>query len=403
MTAEARMPVLDQIRGVALFGILLVNVQSYTLFLLLTPTQVYALGIDTPSVYPTVQFLVSVLVQGQFFTLYSFLFGLGFHLILQKCERLGLEPRRVMRRRLESLLVLGLFHGCFLWFGDILHRYALLGFSLFYFHRQSTRTLVRWIVGLVLAFLAFQVALLLWFPRDVSPGSPFLPRLVSRIVTTWQHGSVTEVLSFQMPSFIWVWLNSAMNGLPDLVHIEIMFLLGILAGRRRLLQNVDAVRPIVRRVVAWIAAPGLILKGLSQFYLIDEGIFSGGEGVWIRTVCEFLAIPLVAIVYLWALTELFLRVRLRLFDWIGHAGRLALTNYLGQTLICMVLFYGCGFGLSGRLTLIETLAVACLIYAFQVVFSTLWVRYVGIGPCEAYWRKWTYAKQDPQSPLSRLG
>jgi uncharacterized protein len=226
---------------------------------------------------------------------------------------------------------------------------------------------------------------------------------IGRLVERWQHGTVADVLSFQTSSFFVVWLVAATAALPSLVHFEMMFLLGLLAGRHRLFQDVDAVRPILRRVVAWIAAPALILKGLSQGYLLDETLLSGSEGAWLGGVCEFLAIPLLAIVYLWALTELFLRVRLRLFDWIGHGGRLALTNYLGQTLICMVLFYGYGFGLSGRLTLIETLAVAALIYAVQVVYSTLWVRYVGIGPCEAYWRKLSYRKPGLAAVPSRPG
>lgn len=389
MTPAGRLETVDRIRGVALFGILLFNIQTYALFAFLTPPQVYDLGLDRPSLYPYVQFLVQVLVKGQFYTIYSFLFGFSFYLILQKSQRLGLDANVVFKRRLWMLLLFGLLHGLVFWFGDVLHKYALLGFTLLYFNRKSAAVVVRWMAALAAGVVVFNVLKAVFTPEQTAPD-PAMEKVIMQVVDTWQHGSVVEVWQLQKLGVAMLWVKSAMGGLATLVHFEIMFLLGLLAGRQQVFSRIAEMAPAWNRAMVWMVPSALIVKGIGASALLNSAWFPGKYGELFRVLNEFIGTPLLALVYLWALSVLFEGRSSRVLTWIGNAGRLGLTNYLAQTLICMVLFYGYAFGLSGQLTLSQALAVAVPIYACQVAFSNIWLRLYRVGPIERLWQRLTY-------------
>ena len=395
----SRIHTIDSIRGLALLGILVINIQTYALYLLLRPEQVYQLGLDHPATYAPTQFLMHLFVQGQFYTIYSFLFGLGFYLMMQKNTRLGLNGNRLFARRLWWLLLIGLIHGLLFWFGDILHNYALLGFTLLYFNKKKVATIAKWIVGLFLLGILLQVGKAILFP--VTPASleasyKELDPVVMQVVQTWQKGSFLQVMNLQKLGVLLLHVMGIESGMAGYIHYEIMFLLGLVAGRTAFFNRISVFKPKLVKSALFIVLPAFLLKGLSGFPILQRHLLPAAwfnaERMIIATA-GFIAVPLLTIVYLIGLTFLFQKATGRFFTWIGNTGRMGLTNYLGQTLICMLLFYGYAGGLSGRLSLLQCLIAVVLIYSFQVLYSNLWLQYYTIGPIEQLWRKLTYGNQ----------
>ncbi len=323
----------------------------------------YDLQLDEQGVYGPVQFVIQLLFRGQFYTIYSFLFGLGFYLLLQKNIRLGLDAHRIYKRRLWALLLFGLIHALVFWFGDILHKYALLGFSLLYFHKKTVRTIVKWIIGLASFAVLFQIIKTVFFPVSAeafAASEAETDKVIMQVVDTWQHGSFLEVLNLQKIGVAMLWIITIKGGLAGMIHFEIMFLLGLIAGKLNLFNRITELAPQLKRIALIIVLPALVIKALSCLDTLQVNLFPpGNEGYdrMLHSIASFIGTPLLTIVYLAAFSLLFNRKANTLMKWIANTGRMGLTNYLGQTIICMLLFYSYAVGLSARhLSLLESVS-----------------------------------------------
>lgn len=384
---SSRIQVVDTIRGIALWGILIFNIQTYALFAFLEPEQVYQLQLDKQETYAPLQFIFHVLVNGQFYTIYSFLFGLGFYLLWQKNNLLGLNANKIFKRRLWILLAIGLIHAFIFWFGDILHKYALFGFTLIYFNKKSIKTIFKWIAGLLLFSIVLQVLLALLSPAT-NTNDPETERVIMQVVDTWQQGSFWEVLGLQKLGVAMLWVMGIMNGLAGIIHYLIMFLLGLIAGKSNFFSQIPKYRAGIFKTGLLVFPIALILKSFAHLDILGVQIFNvPAYDKLTASLSNFIAVPLLTVGYLIFLTLVLSQSNSPVFKWIGNAGRLGLTNYLMQTIICMLLFYGYAGGLSGRLTLLQTFLCTIPIFIFQVVFSTIWLKYFKTGPMEKLWRR----------------
>lgn len=385
-----RIPVIDIIRGIALFGILVFNIQTYALFSFLNPQQVYQLQLDTPASYAPLQYVFQILINGQFYTIYSFLFGFGFYMLKHKNEQLGLDSNRIFKRRLWVLLIIGLIHGLIFWFGDILHKYAILGFTLLYFNKKSIKTLLKWMAGLMTFSIILRIVTSIFSIDSSNTYSHEIDPVIMEVINTWQHGTFMEVVSLQKLGVAMVWFMSVSNGLTAIIHILIMFIIGLIAGKSNFFLRIAKLKPQLLKILAICLPISLLLKAFSALGILPLQIFntiSPSIKDLFFSISSFIATPLLTVCYLIFLSITLYNNGSIFFKWIANTGKLGITNYLMQTIICMVLFYGYGLGLSGKLTLIETFICVIPIYVFQVIFSNIWLKYYKTGPIENLWRK----------------
>ena len=227
--------------------------------------------------------------------------------------------------------------------------------------------------------------------------------LVEGIIRVWQHGTFFEVMSFQKLGVLVGHLLNLTNGLFWYVHYEVMFLIGLIAGKINLFNKISIFKPVLKRSLFYILPAALLLKGISCLPL--AGIPLSKNPVYEEMavmLMQFVGIPLLTICYLILLIFIFPERPSRFSTWIAKTGRLGLTNYLGQTLICMIIFYGYAFGLAGKLSLWETLVTALLIYVVQIVYSNVWLRYFSMGPMENLWRKLIMYKKASRPEVTLL-
>lgn len=397
-----RIALLDTMRGICLLGILLVNIQTYTLFEFISSKEAAALHWDDLSTLLYEKFFLDIFVRGQFYTIYSFLFGLGFYLMLEKNNHLKLNGNKLYIRRLTVMFLFGVIH-CALWMGDVLHVYAVMGIPLIYFQKKKTAVIFRWAAGIYLFGIVLDVFRAFFF----SPLSPHSQVLFSKqtlhMVNTFQQGPFTEILKIQYDKTINSFIGMTRSTMTGYEHIIILFLLGLVAGKTRFFHRITEWRPAIKRTILIILPFALGLKVIACLPTLNVHFLSPKQAVYeqlgIRFI-RFTGILLMTFVYIGVITLLLHKSSARIALWLGNAGRLGLTNYLMQTVICMLLFYPFGLKLTGKLTLLQSLLLAVLIFIVQVIYSNIWLRYYHIGPMEALWRRLTYRKQpDPVMAL----
>ena len=394
--ADQRYLVLDALRGFALLGIFLANVRFFGGWEFMSAEQRDA--VSGPS-YETIDFLHFALLDGKFYTLFSLLFGMGFALQLQRLEGRGAAAERIYRRRTAVLLVIGLIHLFFFWAGDILTPYALLGFVLLAVRRWSDRTVL---MAAGIAYVTPVIGYCLFWVLGISPNLGLYPfsfsmmpegvqdPLAGLLLTDWgaraQMTFAEGVLRFGYLAESWRY--------PKLFAI---MLVGLWAGRKlmrgELLENT--------RLLLWVLLIGAVcgvVAGPILGHLGGLGFFRphSVEGLAAVIAYSFAVIPLgfayaAGFVLLWQKAPSILMV-------FAAPGRMALTNYLSQTLLGIAVFYGVLGGLAGHMSIQMMLLIALGFYGVQVVFSHLWLKRYQFGPMEWVWRALTYG----EAPVLRL-
>ena len=370
-TPEARLPNIDILRGIALLGIFTVNMLFFS-----GPYGYFGVTAAQNELERWLEGFVRIFAQGAFYSLFSFLFGLGLALQLRR-GRAAL-PR--FRRRLAVLLLIGLIHAVLIWYGDILLTYAAGGFVLTLFAFRRSWMVVVWaVIFFALSCLAYLTPL----DPGLAGRAPWLN--LQAFNEIFGSGTYPEVVRFQA-QLAWREILNLPSFLPTVLWL---FLLGLLAGRDGLFE-----RPNRR---AWwgilLAAllVALVFKGFYAYWFIVETYspFSVGFSFAIGG-------PALMFVYLALLTLLLQNPawarRLAPF---GLAGRMALTHYLTQSVVCTLLFNAYGLGYFGELRLGVTLGLVPVIFALQVLFSRFWLLRFRFGPAEWVWRSLTYGARQP--------
>jgi uncharacterized protein len=401
LAASERIELIDAIRGFALYGVLLANLIWLTQEGAVLPDQLAAL--PTAPLDRVVKRAVEFFIDWKFYTLFSFLFGLGFAVQLIRGDRNGVTVVPIYLRRLTILFGIGLLHAYLVWYGDILHQYALLGFLLLLFRRCSDRTLLATGIGLsVLVPAAIVMGTALQGTPDPSAGPDHEElQLFAARFDAFTSGSYSVTLRENARYALGFWTSGvAVHFLPAIFG---KFVLGFYAGRGRLLENPDAHLPVFRWLLLWGLAFGVLGNAVwvGTRALIQAGRLSG-YSPWVvgAQVPIYFGVIALAGFYLAGIVLLWRRPSWRArLSHLVPVGRMALTNYLMHSLVYLAVFYGFGLSLLGRVGATFCLVLSVIVFAAQIVFSGWWLRRFRFGPVEWLWRSFTYGSRQPM----RLG
>ncbi|WP_225320883.1 DUF418 domain-containing protein [Streptomyces luteolifulvus] len=378
----SRVQEIDVLRGFALLGILLVNVQMMAGPRVGTSGELVVSRVDQVAAW-----LVTALVSAKFYMLFSFVFGYSFTLQRAAAEHAGVPfaPRHL--RRLGCLFLLGLAHGVLLFSGDVLMVYAVLSLVLFAVRDAASPTLLRTAAWLVAGTAA---CLLAWGWLTVAFAQPLRQQDVTAVVHEWvtayrgEPGAVVEArLRSLRDSLGWNILYGA-----DMLAA---FLAGLAAGCRRVLAETDRYRAWMTQILVCglpVGLAGSVFMAVCRNGPLDVLWYDVGSAVGVLTA------PALTAAYVCGLL-LLLRTGpgRRLGHVLAPAGRMALTNYLTQSLVAAFVFTGYGLAWYGRHGTAAVLTGAVVLYAAQLMVSSRLLRRVRYGPAEWLLRTATLARR----------
>lgn len=350
--------------------------------------------------------VIDLFADSKFYPIFSFLFGLGLAMQMQRYEERDLSFVPLYLRRMLLLFAIGLIHIVLLWIGDILALYAVLGtVALLLFRRRSQRMLLV-VSGIVLAGAAlFRGALTISamlaqstpqgaaaFVRETAASQAGHRVAAEQANLVYATGTYGEIFAQRIQD-----LGFTSGGIIFLAaNASAMLLLGLYAGRRGILQDIGAHKSLLYRVLWWGLGLGI---GANLIYLIDDAIAAANEPTWVGALIDALhtiGSPVLALGYIAAMTlllqERVWRTRLRP---LAAVGRMALSNYLLQSLAATTIFYGYGFGLFGQVGPASGLLLALAIFTVQIPLSVWWMGRFRFGPLEWLWRTLTYLRWQP--------
>ena len=380
-------------RGIALLGICLANYPEFALYSFLKREVVEAM--PTAGIDGIVRFFQYFLVDGKFYTLFSLLFGVGFSILMSNYSQKGENGLRLFYRRIVLLILIGLGHLLFLWAGDILILYALLGLFLPLFRKMSDKKLL--ICALALWFIPVLVdTLIVLFGWNLSAPA---------IKATAYFHNRTGITEENFP----VWLVDAKSYM-DVLHFNIagsfirlqefiegnrafkvmgLFLFGLYIGRNRLYAKLGENKILLKKVCLYgflSGVPASLLYAWNAVSHYPLGL-TGSAVVYAVSVIP-MSLGYITLVCLWYLRD----TDKKFFKAMAAPGRMALTNYIMQSVFGMIIFYGIGFALGAKLGLVYVELVALGVFFFQVLYSNVWLHYLRYGPLEWIWRMLTYGK-----------
>jgi uncharacterized protein len=418
-----RLGAVDVLRGFALLGILPINIYSIAMPALASSNPLLWGG---AGIHLGTWIFTHIVFELKFMAIFTMLFGAGLILMTERAEARGAALGKIFYRRMLWLLVIGLIHSYFIWYGDILVNYALCGMLLFPLRRLRPRTLV----ALACIFLGISLAVILGLDVGRSRLQQAAERAEARLAAgetltddeararqAWAekvakaHSGPEEVadelrifrggyrgifekrlpLVLAMQTFMWIALAVWRTGGLMLLGMALMkwgFLRGVRDERsykRWALVGYGLGLPIVVFGVA-----RLVVREFDPLYYWGAGIFYNYLGSVLVGVAHA-AVVMLAVKRRWLAA---LAVRL------AAVGRMTLTNYLMHSILLTTVFYGYGFGLYGHVDRFYLMGFVLTVWWLQLYLSPVWLHRFRFGPVEWLWRSLTYWRRQPMRASS---
>lgn len=372
---DERVESIDLMRGVALLGILLVNMLAFhSPFSYIDPyTWFDAAGDQTTYAF------IDVFVQASFYPLFAMLFGYGLGMQFLRAESRNRPFAPMAVKRLAILLLFGILHAFLLWFGDILITYAIMGFLLIGMMRLDS----KWLLTLgVIIYAVPQALLLLILFAAVAMDSSFYVGIqeVQNSVAAYGGGTYAEI--FRQRFDDWMYSNNPLNYIVLIVTILPFTMVGAAAAKWRLIERTREMKKLWIGLAVGGFVIGLLLK-LTP-YLIDKNIA-------MTYLQDIFGGPLLAVSYAAAIALISQNLKAaKILRPLAKAGRMSLTTYITQSVIATTIFYSYGLGLYGQVSVLTGTLLALGIFVIQLIFAELWLTKFNQGPLEMLWRKITY-------------
>lgn len=407
-TASERIPSLDFLRGVAILGILFINIES---FVYPNPWSSWQYGYESAIDHHT-RFWVYFLTQGKFYTMFALLFGVGFVIFMERIQQKvnGLRAMDIYARRLLWLFAIGVVHAYFIWDGDILYHYAICGLFLIPFRSIKSKNLM-----LIVLFLASFLFIKSYesvskrqesysnYTETLNKEKTKRTEKDKKLITSWEsrYSKKTPNLSKEVempkPTYWQGVINSYENHKVHkgefyyqslILSSLIVMILGMILFRAGIFSDYKLWK-YYWFITASILIIGLIINYLRYYHWSYEDHIPNlntFKALLFTFPKEILGVGYILLLN--GIYQKYLRnVRFKVFTKIG---RTALSNYIFQSIILGILFYGYGFGLHNSFSRFELLGFVVTIWAIQIICTHIWLRNFKQGPLEFLWRKLTY-------------
>lgn len=373
-----RIEALDMLRGFSLLGIFIANMLVFhSPYMYMDPYSWFA---DNGEGLPFMW--LDIFIEASFYPIFAMLFGYGLSMQYEKSLLQKSPFGPVAVRRMSILLLFGLIHGFFIWSGDILFTYAIMGFIMI----ALVRVPPKWLFFGAIALYVVPNGLitgLLYVTEQFDTGAALSEfadiQQLQESIEVYGHGSYAAALAFRAKEWVMV---SGLNLFLTPVMILPLMMIGAAFAKWKIFERAKELKS--RLVVVGVSTLiiGLLLKALP--FLI-------GPDVSMQLVQTYFGGPLVAIGYgalvlLLCTTSWFTKV----FRPVAKAGRMSMTTYIGQSVIATLIFYHYGFGMYGKVDIMTGTLMAVGIFVVQALLADLWLSRYKMGPLEWVWRIGTY-------------
>lgn len=400
INSSQRIELLDILRGFSLLGILLMNMAFFQ-----SPLTTTSLGVEgnESGIDYAIAWSLFVFAEGKFYTMFSLLFGIGFVIFYDRAKQKIDTPKWLFLRRLIVLGIIGVAHAVFVWAGDILFIYAVSGLFLLFFVRTSASRLWKW--GLF--FMSLPVALL-WlstvsvnasdqsseraqqYQTDTNEMKNTLSEVANFADEAYSSGSYRAVTEARIDEFGLLWSGEILFTISTFLGI---FLLGAAFSRSGVFTSSAPQTKIYKKLLIWGGIPGIFAALYASALPATEMVFPTVNAALLYSLMQISALGLcVAYMAFIALMLGCSKNQKSILENMAPAGRMALTNYLLQSLCFTTLFYGYGFGLYGELGRLEMILLALAFWLCQLKLSQWWLQHFNYGPCEWLWRLAIYGR-----------
>jgi Predicted membrane protein len=392
--SSERYVILDILRGIALFGICLANFPEFSLYTFLNKDVVEAM--PTAGIDRIVKYLQYIFIDGKFYSLFSLLFGIGFTIIMSNLLKKNSNGMFIFYRRMIILLLIGFLHLMFLWSGDILMLYALIGMVLPLFRNMSDKKLLTTSVILILLPIVIDTMRVV---LDYNPSAPFIATAQSfqskygindDNFAIWLRDGQTysDVLKFTVQG-AFIRCQEFIDG-NRILKVLGLFLFGLYIGRNRLYADLENKVAFLKKVRLYGFLVGLPVSCFFAWSSMNNNPL----GLTVRAIAYAFSVIPMCLAYISTICLWYVKNKeLTVFRFIAAPGRMAMTNYIGQSGFGMIIYYGIGFGLGASMGLVHVELVATAVFIVQILCSYFWLKHFQFGPLEWVWRMLTYRKR----------